>query len=214
MALRPVADSKAILNHVLNLQRFSLASYLRFARPRAAESDRDLLSVVVGIAEAQGENTTRLGELLVERHASAKPGTFPMRFTGLNDVSVRHLAPHIIQELERSVHELRWCADALRDDATARDIVKLVLRDEQRHLLVLREKLDVARETEAPSQRPNGLTHSTPTMRDIYGEALNRWTNEGGAFASDGITVCSPWRAPQNGQKCDVEPSAPSALHA
>ena len=76
MALRPIADSKAILNHVLNLQRFSLPSYLRFARPRAGESDLGLLSVVVGIAEAQVENATRVGELLVERHANSKPGNF------------------------------------------------------------------------------------------------------------------------------------------
>jgi hypothetical protein len=214
MALRPVINSKAILNHVLNLQRFSLANYLRFATPWAKESDRGLFSVVFGIAEAQMENATRVGELLVERHASAKPGTFPMRFTGLNDVSLRHIAPHIVEDLERNTHDLRWCAESLSRDGTARNIVQEILRDEQRHLQTLREELDSAREGESPSQQPNALTPSSPTMQDVYGDGLNRWTNEGGALAKNGHALLSSRLSPQNGQKRDLERSPALALRA
>ena len=137
-----------------------------------------------------------------------------MRFTGLNDVAVRHVAPHVVEDLERSVHDLRWCAEALRDDATARDVVKGVLRDEQRHLLVLREELNAARESEAPNQRPNSLTPITPTMRDAYGDALNRWTNEGGALVQDDLAVRTPHSPRQGSHQRRIVPSRPRALRA
>jgi hypothetical protein len=141
MALRPVIKSQAILNHVLNLQRFSLANYLRYARPWAGGPDHILLKVVFGIAQVQRENATRVGELLVQRHASAAPGIFLMSFTGLNDLSVRHVAPRVVEDLERIIHELRLCAEALRDDDLAREIVEAILHDEERHLRILCDEI-------------------------------------------------------------------------
>jgi hypothetical protein len=147
MEMRPLIKSESLLNHVLNLQRFSLANYLRFARPWTREADHLLLNVVFGIADAQTQNANRIAKLLVERHASVRPGTFPMRFTGLNDVSIRHAAPSVVEDLERTVHDLRWCAEALRDDDLARDIVQAILRDEQEHLQILRDELRHAQQT-------------------------------------------------------------------
>jgi hypothetical protein len=152
MTLRAIVDSKAVLNHVLNLQRFSLANYLRFARPWACEPDHVLLTVVFGIARVQQEHVTRVGKLLVERHASAEPGSFPMRFTGLNDLSIRYVAPLVVDDLERIIHDLRCCAEALRDDGPALALVQAILRDEERHLQVLGDEL---RHTEQePSTAP------------------------------------------------------------
>lgn len=141
MALRPVVNSKAVLNHVLNLQRFSLAGYLRFSRPWASDPDHVLLQIVFGIAQIQQVHATRVGELLVERHASTEPGTFPMRFTGLNDLSIRYVAPLVVEDLQRIIHDLHWCAEALRDDSTAWELVQAILRDEERHLQMLRDEL-------------------------------------------------------------------------
>src|SRR5688572_9477460 len=101
MALRPVIKSKTIMNRVLNLQRFSLPNYLRFARPWTREADHVLWAIVFGIADVQQRHAARVGELLVERHASTEPGAFPMRFTGLNDLSIRYLAPLVVEDLNR-----------------------------------------------------------------------------------------------------------------
>ena|SRR5687768_5270905 len=141
MGLRPIVDSRTVLNHVLNLQRFSLANYLRYARPWASEPDHVLLTVVFGIAQVQQENAKRVGVLLVERHASAEPGTFPMRFTGLNDLSIRYVAPRVVEDLERIIYDLRWCAEALREDRTAWELLQAILHDEERHLQMLRDEL-------------------------------------------------------------------------
>jgi hypothetical protein len=173
MSLRPTITSKSILSHVLNLQRFSLANYLRFARPWTQEPDHLLLTVVFGIAQAQQENATRVGELLVERHASVQPGTFPMRFTGLNDLSVRHVAPRVVEDLEWIIHELRFCAEALRDDEAARKIVQPILRDEERHLRILRDELHHAQHT-APRepQRASGINGDISVEKD----AVRQWS--------------------------------------
>jgi hypothetical protein len=135
MPLRPVKQSKFILNHVLNLQRFSLPNYLRFARPWAREPDHILLKLVFGIAQVQHEN------------------------------------------------DMRWCIATLSDDPPARNTVQAILRDEERHLQILCEELDHGREGETPSPSPTtALKPSIPALEDIYGDALDRWTNEGGAL--------------------------------
>jgi hypothetical protein len=200
---------------VLNLQRFSLANYLRYARPWVREPDHVLLSVLFGIAQVQHENAARIGELLVQRHASVEPGTFPMVFTGLNDLSARHVAPHVVEDLERIIHELRLCAEVLRDDAIAREIVEAILRDEQRHAQILREEVGHVRRGVSPRQQPaNAHKRSIPILEDFYGDALDRWTNEGGALGKNHLTVRFVLPSPQNGQRSDLERLPELALHA
>jgi hypothetical protein len=148
-----VHSTRQVLNRALNLQRFSLANYLRFARPWAREADHVLLAVVFGIADVQRKNSVRVGELLVERHASVEPGVFPMRFTGLNDLSILYAAPHVVEDLERIVQELCVCGDMLRDDRTAWDLVQTILHDDQRHLQILRDELHHAQESAATERQ-------------------------------------------------------------
>jgi hypothetical protein len=214
MLMRPLADSKAILNHALNLQRFSLANYVRVANPWADESDRGFLSVLSDIAEAHVQGATRLGRLLVERHATVNAGTFPTWFTALNDLSVRHLAARVVEDLERIAHELRTCAKMLRDDPVAQDIAEKLLRDQQHHLQVLRDAINVGLENGTINRQTKKVSGSTPTVRDVYGDAINRWTNEGGARAEDDYAVRSPRPSTRYGQKSEREPSLSSVLRA
>lgn len=142
-----ISENRTVLNQVLNAQRFSLPNYLRYARPWARETDHLLLAVVFGIAEAQTQNANRIGELLIERHANVEPGTFPKRFTGLNDVSIRYAAPRVVEDLERIIGILRFCTEDLCDDPIALDLVRSILRDEQRHLQILNDELHHAQHT-------------------------------------------------------------------
>jgi hypothetical protein len=200
---------------VLNLQRFSLANYLRYARPWVGEPDHVLLSVLFGIAQVQRENAMRIGELLVQRHASVEPGTFPAGFTGLNDVSLRHVAMRVVEDLERIILELRLSAAALRDDAIAREIVETLLRDEERHVQILREEVGhVRRSVSARQPPPNTHKRSVTTREDFYGDALDRWTNEGGALGKHGLTVQLVPPSPQNGPRSGLELAPELALHA
>jgi len=141
MGIRPLVNSRVILNRVLNLLRFSLASYLRFSRPWTREADHHLLALVFGIAKIQKENAMRVGAFLVERHASVESGTFPVSYTGMNGLSIRYAAPRVVEDQKRIVRELCWCSDVLPRDPEAQELVREVLRDEERHLKVLREEL-------------------------------------------------------------------------
>lgn len=214
MVLRPIADSRAVLNHALNLQRFSLANYVRFAKPWANESDRGLLSVLSNIAEAHTEGATRVGQLLVERHACVNGGAFPARFTALNDLSVRHVAAQMVEDLERNVRRLRSCAEALNDDVTAREIVDELLHEEQHHLRTLRDALNLGLENGTANRQSEELGSTTQVVRHVYGDAINRWINEGGALAEEDEAVHSPRPSPQFGQKSDREASLQSVLQA
>jgi len=149
-------DHRTVLNRVLNLQRFSLANYLRYARPWAGEADHVLRTVVIGIAEAQSQNAIRVGELLIERHASVKPGTFPEGFTGLNDLSIRYVAPGVVDDLNRILNDLRACGDLLRNDGTAQELVQAIILDEERHAKILSEELQHVRQVESASRQATG----------------------------------------------------------
>ena len=166
----PVHGTRQVLNRALNLQRFSLAKYLRYARPWASEADHVLLAVVFRIAQVQKYNATRIGDLLVERHGSAEPGSFPLHFTGLNDLSIRHLAPLVVKDLQRVIHDLRSCAQALRDDSTALELVEAILRDEERHLQILCEELGHLNESDRADQQSvsilnRRILHPQPNRR-------------------------------------------------
>ncbi len=208
MALRPAMKGEILLNQVFNLQRFSLANYLRFAGPWSREPDHVLLEVLCAIAQVQDQNAARVGELLSERHASPRPGNFPTRFTGLNDISVRHAAPHVVEDLERTIYKMSACLEAHGDDSTGRDIVQAILLDEQQNLKILREELD-----HVPAGETSGQLHalylkpSAPAMNDAYGAALDRWTNEGGALGENPYAVHFSRSLPTNGRRSEPQPA-------
>lgn len=139
MTVQSFLNGRDALNHVLNLQRFSLANYLRFARPWTREADCKLLATVFDIAEVQMQNATRIGGLLVERHASIEPGSFPTRFIGLNDLSIEHAALRVAEDLDWIIRNLQSCEDVLGDDAAAWELVQGMLRDEKRNINMLRK---------------------------------------------------------------------------
>lgn len=140
MTVSSILKSRDALNHVLKLQRLSLANYLQFARPWTRHADCNLWDMVSRIAAVQMQNAARVSELLVERHARIDPGTFPARFTGLNDLSIEYVALRVVEDLERIIRDLRSCEDVLRGDGPAWDLVKAILRDEGRQLEMLRKE--------------------------------------------------------------------------
>ena len=56
------------LNGTINTLRYSLARYLRFARPWVDAGAESTAEMIEKVAESHRQHFTRLGELLVERH--------------------------------------------------------------------------------------------------------------------------------------------------
>ena len=81
------------LNRVMNALACSVASYLRFARPRIDAGAEGVADTVRHVAVSHRNHAFRVGELRRERHGHVESRTFPIAFTRLNDLSVEYLLP-------------------------------------------------------------------------------------------------------------------------
>jgi hypothetical protein len=129
------------MNRVMNALTYSVARYLRFARPWV-DFRADVIADLVGqVADSQGEHVLRIGELLIERHGHVESRTFPLAFRGLNDLSVEYLLPLVIEDEKQIIALIESAADALTCDPEARELVVEIVECERRHLQMLHSGL-------------------------------------------------------------------------
>jgi len=125
------------INRMMNALRYSLASYLRFARPWVDAGAQTIAETIGHVAESHRQHVTRIGELLVERHGHVESRTFPRPFTGLNDLSIEYLLPLVVEDEKQIVRIIEASAAALECDAEASDLVAEIIDSEKRHLQIL-----------------------------------------------------------------------------
>jgi hypothetical protein len=125
-------DRIAVLNRLLNRERFSLANYLQSARPWVRPTDKPLQDAVELIAREQLDGSRRLAALITRRRASVDPGQgFPTRYTAYNDLDLRFLLGRLIEDQEQIVREVRADLTELRGDAEVEALAAGVLGNEQ-----------------------------------------------------------------------------------
>jgi ferritin len=125
------------INQVMNALRYSLASYLRFARPWIDASAQSIAETIRHVAQDHRQHVTRIGELLVNRHGHVESRAFPRPFTGLNDLSIEYLLPLVIEDEKQIIQIIEASAVALNCDVEVSDLLAEVLDIEKRHLRVL-----------------------------------------------------------------------------
>lgn len=130
------------LNQLYALEKFSLANYLRYAKPWVSPADQCLGEAIRRIGAQQLEYADRVGSLIIERRGHVESESFPFRFTAYNDLSLAYLAPRVMEDQERIVRQVSEVARQLRADAEAYDLVNEIFGGEQAHLDNLRELLD------------------------------------------------------------------------
>lgn len=112
----------------------SLLQYVRGASPYASVADRAVLNGVQRIASEEGEEIEVFGTRLEDLNVPLPYlGSFPVAFTDLNFVSVRHLLPKLIAEQKRDLGLLEAEAPAYQD-AAARAGVQRLVEVHRRHL--------------------------------------------------------------------------------
>ncbi len=133
----------AVLNHLLDLERLSLANYLQYSQPWVGPDDQPLRETVERIAREELECGRRIADLITLRKAGVNLSQgFPARYTAYNDVGLRHLLDRLIEDEERIIREV-WAGVAeLHGDAEAEALVAEILRSEQAHLKMLRQFCD------------------------------------------------------------------------
>jgi len=107
----------------MNALRYSLASYLRFARPWIDASTQSIAESIGHVAQHHRQHVTRIGELLVDRHGHVESRAFPQAFTGLNDLSIEYLLPLVIEDEKQIIRVIEATAVALECDAEASSVV-------------------------------------------------------------------------------------------
>jgi hypothetical protein len=134
-------QTHALLNQLYAIERFSLANYLRYAKPWVSPADQYLAEAIRHIGDQQSEFADRIGSMIIDRRGHVHSDSFSFRFTAYNDLSVSYLAPRVMEDQERIVRQVSEIAHQLRADAVACDLANEILGAENAHLDNLRELL-------------------------------------------------------------------------
>jgi hypothetical protein len=102
----------------------SLLQYVREASPYANAADRPLRDAVLRIATDEGDALTRFGDVLEDSRITLPYlGSFPVAFTDLNFVTIRHLLPKLVAEQKQDIAWLESQVPAC-EDVTARAAIQ------------------------------------------------------------------------------------------
>jgi hypothetical protein len=122
------------LQDLFRRERRSLMQYALGAAPYAAGDDRKVRDDVLRIAEEELEVLDRFGEFLARSRITLPYlGSFPIAFTDLNFVHIRHLLPKLVEEEKRDLEALEADRAAVADAAAGSEIDRLI-ELHQRHL--------------------------------------------------------------------------------
>lgn len=135
------------LRKLLAIERFSLANYLRYARPwtgQTWEEDRRL-AAIDQIARDQQQDAERIAELLIQRDGYVPSGTFPLDFTALNDLALDYVAMRVLENEETMIREIEDAVSQAGGDAELQSVARDVLKAEQSHWRTLQSLLPTKR---------------------------------------------------------------------
>lgn len=131
----------ATLNRLLANHRFSMVNYVCQTSSWTHPGNEALSEAIRGIADDHEHYSRRLSELIAERDGSVEPGSFPMAFMSLNDLSLDYLLTRIIADQRQDIQEIEKFVADLTEDAQARDLASEILGSERAHVDILNEFL-------------------------------------------------------------------------
>lgn len=127
------ADAR-LLEQIYRQEYRSLLQYIREASPYASAADRALLDGVLRIAGEESAALEDFGRRLEEyRITLPYLGSFPVAFTDLNFVTIRHLLPKLVAEQKRDIARLEAVLPAFAD-VVARAAVQALVDVHRFHL--------------------------------------------------------------------------------
>jgi hypothetical protein len=128
-----------ILGRLFYLQSSSLTRYVVHASPYVAPGDDHLFERLQAVAAEQERMAGRLAETVWARRGRLPRVSFPMRFTSVHDLELRHLITQIVQEQRAVVKEIEAAVTAFADDAESQRLASEMRGVETAHLTVLEE---------------------------------------------------------------------------
>jgi uncharacterized membrane protein YccC len=143
-----------VLNRLLAVFQYSLASYLHFARPWTHPGNACLLEVVRQISAGHAAHARRIGGLIVKRRGKVEPGRFPTRFTAYNYLALDYLARRLVEQERELIEEIARSVAWLGGDPEARQLGEAILASERQHLRTLTELVSPS----SPRSEPHPIT--------------------------------------------------------
>jgi hypothetical protein len=118
-------DESHRMQEIYRREYRSLLQYVREASPYTSRADRSLRDSVMRIANEESSSLESFGEVLESLRVSIPYlGSFPVGFTDLNFVTIRHLLPKLVAEQKRDLvtieAEIPACAGAIAHAAVQR----------------------------------------------------------------------------------------------
>lgn len=132
------------LNRLLAVFRYSLASYLHYARPWTHPENARLLEVVRQITADHAAHAEQIGRLILKRRGQIERGLFPTRFTAYNDLALDYLARQLVEHERELIEEITRSVAWFGDDPEAKQLVEAILASERQHLHSLTELVSLS----------------------------------------------------------------------
>jgi hypothetical protein len=128
-----------ILRRLFYLQSCSLTRYVVNASPYVAPGDDHLFERLQAVAAKQERMAGRLAETVLARRGRLPRVVFPMRYTSVHDLELRHLIGQIVQEQRAVVKEIETAVTAFADDAELQRLASEMRSVETAYLTLLEE---------------------------------------------------------------------------
>jgi hypothetical protein len=143
--------SVAILNELFAKLDCSLARYLSYARPWARRRNMLLDAVLRRLSYEHEIFASNIARLIDDRRGAVRACVFPMGFAAYNDLSLEYLAAKVLDQERALIVAAEECAEHLKDDPEARQIVGKIVGSLRRYAALLAELLAPIRMAPAPA---------------------------------------------------------------
>jgi hypothetical protein len=138
-----------LLNRLLTLFQYSLASYLRYASPWRHRENTRLFDAVSQISADHEAHAGRVGKMILKRRGKIERGLFPTRFTAYNYLALDYLARRLVEHERELIEEVARSVAWLGGDPEARQLGEDILAGERQHLRTLTELISPSARSES-----------------------------------------------------------------
>jgi|WetSurMetagenome_2_1015567.scaffolds.fasta_scaffold392415_1 hypothetical protein len=130
-----------VLNQLLHLLLRGLPAYVVEANPWTEPQSEGLRKALANLAGDRRLFANLAAQAILDRGDYPDPGTFPLEYTGLNDVSIAFLTQEIIHSLHIDIEVLPEISAQLATIPHLHDLTEEILGNSIGHAEILEEML-------------------------------------------------------------------------
>jgi len=127
------------LGRLYSLETFSMPRYVAGAGAHDSPGDAHLLDVLQDVITHQQHLASKIAGAILLRRGRVPRATYPMEYTGLNNLELRYLFTCMLGEQRSLMDVIDELVNALRQDESAQQVAREVRRQETAHLRVFEE---------------------------------------------------------------------------